>query len=187
MKKVLICAALTLVSSFASGQEDVTEYDLWKLCSNEDIVELVIEELTEEALDSGITGQRIQNLAESRLRAARIFNDGRFPSRNYLYINLNAGSLSEGNTRLYYSISTRFTQRLRNESLGIEGFAVTWNLSGLGIGDDTSIMQRISEHVDEFVLEFLKVRTSGKCVEQLGAVRVRKMEEALARTEEYAD
>ena len=54
-------------------KEEVTGFELWQLCSKEEKIGLNFVQLPVAALDIGITKTRIQNIAESRMRASRVF------------------------------------------------------------------------------------------------------------------
>ena len=70
---LIILAVVSLARSPAAGQE-ITDYDLFQLWSDCDPVFLLVEDLNDSAEKAGLTRQRIQTVAESRLRSARIYS-----------------------------------------------------------------------------------------------------------------
>ncbi len=59
-------------------------FRLWNACRP---LDLVVEGLTEDAEEIGLTRERIQTAAESRLRAARLYDAE--AADHYLYVNVN--------------------------------------------------------------------------------------------------
>ena len=64
---------------------EIIPYDRFLLFNECAPIDLVVEGLPPAAADIGLTKERIQILAESRLRAARLFDE---EARPYLYVNI---------------------------------------------------------------------------------------------------
>lgn len=156
MKRVALVAAVVTAPFLAIAQEpntptDFDYFELWNRCAP---TSLVVEGLSSEADEIGITRERIETLARSRLRSARIYRDGW--SDTYLYIRVNV--------RLtYYGLEVEYRKfvfdHLAGEKTDGQGFATTWERGGVGVhGRDAGfVLQNVSEHIDEFIDEYLRV------------------------------
>lgn len=99
----------------------------------------------------GLTKESIQAAAESRLRAARLF-DEESVSPYALEISIGTG-LDTYNIALYYR------KALYDTSLGGRYMAVTWYGGSFGIhgGQPSDIVSHLSGHLDKFLVEYLRV------------------------------
>ena len=122
-------------------------FRLWSACQP---TNLIVEGLTEDAEEIGLTRERIQTAAESRLRAARLYDAE--AADHYLYVNVNVVGRA-------YSIGVGYRKWLHDEALDIGGMAETWNTGSAGThgGGASFILQDVSEHMDRFVVEYLRV------------------------------
>ena len=136
---------------------------------------LVVESLREHAVQGGLTEESIRNAAESRLRAAGIYDPKATP---YLYVNVNVGRPEKGSRHFpLYSIGVEYKRvlfddrvlglgyRVLDSDWGIKlyGFATTWDIGGAGQGDSSYILSNLSRLLDEFLVEYLRVRDSKSC------------------------
>lgn len=139
-------------ASHAVGQTERERFELFGECRP---IDLVVESLDDDAMDIGLTRERIQTLAESRLRAARLYNAA---ALQYLYVRIGV-MVSEGRRGGAYSIEVEYFKFLDDSVSEGSGFAPTWNSGSFGThgGDGGFIMQALSEHVDRFLLEYLRV------------------------------
>ena len=112
---------------------------------------LVVEDYNDDAdwADMGLTVDRLQTIAESRLRAARLYDA---TALAYLYVNVNVNGRSFSARVQYYKV-------LYDGVSGETNYAMTWNVSSTGThgGDAGFILQGLSEHLDSFILEYLRV------------------------------
>ncbi len=127
--------------------------------------------LSGDAADIDLTYERIRTLAESRLRAARLYgeydNEVLFSSPLPFELlelppslHVNVGVLvSESGRNGAFSIDVLFRKRLRDVASDLLGFTATWNTEIFGMhgGDAGHILQRVSEKIDLFILEYLRV------------------------------
>ena len=121
-------------------------FDLFNGCEP---IDLVVENLTEDAAEIGLTKERIQTLAESRLLAARLYDaDG----GTHLYVNVNVVGRA-------FSEGLDYKKRLYDSVTGLSFRTTTWNDDGVGThgGDAGYIMQIVSERLDRFILQYLRV------------------------------
>ena len=123
-------------------------FQLWNACRP--LYLLVVEGPTEDAEEIGLTKERIQTAAESRLRAARLYDAE--AADHFLYVNVNVVGRA-------YSIGVGYRKWLHDEALDIGGMAETWNTGSAGThgGGARFILQDVSEHMDRFVVEYLRV------------------------------
>ena len=124
-------------------------------------IPLVIEPLTNDEAEIGLTEERIQTIAESRLRAARLYQEGGLDvflwADHYLYVNV----LVVGNA---FSFDVGYFKKLHDGKLGMSNFAQTWQTGATGTHsrDAGHIMQNLSEKMDKFIVEYLRVN-EGAC------------------------
>ena len=128
-------------------------FELWNGCAP---MRLFVEELPDDAADIDLTKERIQTLAESRLRVARLY-DAALPPAPYLYVRVSV-LVSENRRGGAFSIDVSFQKYLRDAVSGRSMFAEAWNTGSYGThsGDADYIMQGVSEYLDEFILEYLR-------------------------------
>ena len=131
---------------------DGDAFGLWNECAP---IDLVVEGLSNDAADIDLTEERIQTLADSRLRAARLYDAAARPYHLYVRVGV---LVSENRRGGAYSIEVSFQKYLRDGVSDQNGFAATWDTGSYGThgGDAGFILQSVSEHLDRFVLEYLR-------------------------------
>ena len=110
---------------------------------------LVVESLDPKDIQkTGLTEEAIINMAESRLRAARLFNP---EERQYLYINVNISSTA-------FSGDIRFKRPL-DFGYGLKGHASVWDRGVTGTHGSSGlyILNAVSKFIDEFLADYLRV------------------------------
>ena len=139
--------AVTLVSSTAVGE--TSRYARFQLFSGCGPMRLVVGELHKAAQKLGLARESIQAAAESRLRAARLYSTEAEP---YLRIQAAVGKTA-------FSVRLEFKKWVSDPLSGERIPAATWNTGSFGThgGDSGYILSTISEHLDEFLVEFLRV------------------------------
>lgn len=101
--------------------------------------------------DHGVTQARIRDLAESRLRGARLYAESGDLSASVLWIGVN---IVDG----AFSIDLEFWKVVDDRATRRSELAETWTtgrLVGYG-GDADDVMHQVSEGVDRFLLEFFR-------------------------------
>lgn len=165
------CAMLMLTSAAVFAAPDAG--DLFDLCPRDEGMALVVESLDEDAKRGGLTEEQIRSAAESRLRAAGVYDREADP---YLYINVNAGSPQMGHFQ-FFAIGVEYKRVLLDDrALGLGyrvldsdfedrlyGFATTWDIRGAGQGDSSYILSILSQFLDEFLVDYLRVRDGKAC------------------------
>ena len=138
--------ALTLIAPWATAQESLDRFQLFNYCYP---MRIVVEDLSSDAAEIGLTKQSIQVAVESRLRSARIYD---LDSPDWLYIQVTVYAAA-------FSMELQFKKRVQDIDSGITGSATTWDAGATGThGRDAGyIRTQISEYMDLFLVEFLRV------------------------------
>ena len=111
---------------------------------------LVVDPLPPDAAAISLTQERIRTLAENRLRAARLFSDDLLPT--YLQVNVKV-------LRLAFAVDFRFNKLLYDPVSNEAWPAATWGHGAAGphASDGDYVLQHLSETMDQFLLEYLRV------------------------------
>lgn len=104
--------------------------DLFKLCPPDERMRLIVERLDEHATKANLTERQIRNAAESRLRAAGLYDPDADP---YLYVHVHAGPPETGSRHFpYFSIHVEYGRLLWDLRLSWFYFAATWDTGSTG-------------------------------------------------------
>ena len=132
----------------ATGQEgfDRDRFELFTECAP---VGLFVTVEGSQAEEMGLTEERVRTMAESRLRGARLYTSA--PP----YFQVNIGTLDNGPA---YMMSAYLWKRLRDMN-GYEAVMPAWYRATFGTdsGDAGFLMQSLSEMLDRFIAEYLRV------------------------------
>ncbi len=151
---VLVGGGVYAAIGLAAAQ-DWREYrDRFELFNGCRPIGLLVETPSDDAAEIGLTRERLQTVAESRLRAARLYDGGTdYP---HLYINVHVVG------RAFHS-RLNFYRPVDEPVSGLRGVAGTWERSSTGTNSDAGdIVQDVSEHLDAFILDYLRVN-EGSC------------------------
>ncbi len=131
---------------------DFDAFGLWNECAP---IWLLVR-LSDDAADIDLTEERIQTLVESRLRVARLYDTA--APHAYLYVRVGV-LVSENRRSGAFSIRVSFNKLLFDFVSDEFGFAETWDTASYGIhsGDADYILRGVSEQLDRFILEYLRV------------------------------
>ena len=165
------CTMLMLTSAAVHAAPDTS--GLFDLCPRDEGMRLTVESLAEDANRGDLTEEQIRNAAESRLRAAGIYDPEANP---YLYININTGPPQTGHFQ-FFAIGVAYRRVLLDDrALGLGyrvldsdfedrlyGFATTWNTGFAGQGGGSYILSNLSRLLDQFLVDYLRVRDSKAC------------------------
>ena len=146
----LLGMLLTASTVHAQAVSDWDRFELFNACRP---MKLVVEGLPPDAHEIGLTRERIQLAAESRLRAARLYTESTEKANDtYLYVYIHVVGHAFTTIVSYYKLVTD----LVNNS---NGLATTWSSDGTGThsGDAGFIIQGLSSHLDEFLAGYLRV------------------------------
>ena len=99
-----------------------------------------------------LTEERVRTMAESRLRAARLYDS----REGVPYLVVTILTLDDGPA---FVRQVHLVKWLRDDTTGLERGSSTWENLGYGThgGDAGFIMQGLSEGLDGFILEYLRV------------------------------
>ena len=149
-KTALIIFFVSLLSTPAQAQTEIDFMRLWNACQP---IDLLVERTSQDAENIGLTEQRIRTMVESRLRAARIYGKHQVTQ---LYVNVHYLQGSHGGI---FSLRLEYQQLVHLLRYGGTMIAKTWDVSVLGQspGDAGYIMQGLSEYIDHFINEYLRV------------------------------
>ena len=159
---LIACAVLMLTSAAGFAAPDIG--DLFKLCPSDEGMRLVVESLEEDAREGDLTEEQIRNAAESRLRAAGLYDPEADP---YLYLNVITGTPQAGHFR-FFAIGVTYNRVLLDSRLPWFGYAATWNTGFAGRGGSSYILSNLSRLLDKFLVDYLRVRDSKACQDLRG-------------------
>ena len=155
----VLLVVLYFTGRLAGETSPCTGYQCFELFNACRPTSLIVEDLPERAAEIGLTKERIQTAAESRLRAARLYHPSSpsLESPSYLYVNVHVVGQA-------FSISVGYRRWLHNEEFDLGGIASTWHTGATGThgGDAGYILQTLSEHLDLFIVEYLRAN-EGAC------------------------
>ena len=152
MRVCMLSVVVFFVAGLAGAQDDLERFELSKerfeLFNNCRAMAVVVGFPDDAPL--GLTEDRISTMAESRLRAARLYD---VDAGTWLFVNVNIVSLS-------YSQSMEYFKPVRDVPSGEAGFAVTWRdrgSTGTHGGNADFILEALSEYIDTFIREYRRV------------------------------
>ena len=152
----LLVLVIWIVPALASQPDNPDRFKLFNNCER---INMLVEDLHDGAATIGLTKDRIQTLAESRLRAARLYDS---TARFYLYIQVDVLTLEDRRFGAV-AIDVSFMKVLYDVVSDRRNVAKTWNRGSYGMhgsGGVGIILQSLSEHLDQFVLEYLRVNAA---------------------------
>ena len=148
---ILPIVALAFVLAAPSGAaEKVSQADRFRLWNDCRTMGLAVEDLPKSATEIGLTKEAVTVAVRSRLRAARLYRaDDGVP---FLPVTLNVVGSA-------FSISVEYLKWVKDRASGISSGATTWARGSTGThGRDASyILSAVSQHVDAFIDEYLRV------------------------------
>lgn len=111
-----------------------------------------------EARKLGLSSDRLRTAAESRLRAARLYEAG---TTTHERLRITVGVAGHKGRAVGFVVG--FEKWLQDRNRG-EGYAETWRTGTIGThgGDASYIVRLVGEHVDQFLVEYLRVN-EGAC------------------------
>ena len=143
-------AAMCLQVPAVNGQDTLERFQLFNNCRP---MLLVVERLPDNAAEIGLTEERLQVTAESRLRSARLYTED-FLAAGFsrLYINVNILTSA-------FNVSVEYGKTVTDE-FGLEYLATTWDRATVGTHGrrgSNYIVSTLSEHLDTFLAAYLRV------------------------------
>lgn len=147
---IALALALSLVAPHSTGETAEETLDRFMLFSNCSPVTLVVERLHSDASKIGLTKESLEIAVESRLRSARLYSPELLTPRLYL----NVSTVDSA-----FSISLEYSKLLYDDFTNSSNLATTWDTGSTGThgGDASYVLSVVSEAVDRFLVEFLRV------------------------------
>ena len=150
-RRLVFVAVLACTLPPPAASQDVPEgYARFQFLNECKPMGLVVNPLPPDGAALSLTQERIRTLAESRLRAARLFSDDLLPA--YLEVNVRVLGLA-------FAVEIRFSKVLYDPVSNEYWPSETWRNSAFGTHgrDGDYIMQFLSEKMDQFLVEYLRV------------------------------
>ena len=144
---VVIVSALGIAqASEMTFEERFTRFRLFDDCRP---MFVLVEQLPPVAKQIGLTKYSLRAAIESRLRAARLFDD---EASSYLYLNVNGLSRT-------INVHLQYKKRVCDLASGECFRTLTWDVGGVGSHGDNAgyVRSAVSEYMDTFILEYMKV------------------------------
>ena len=140
---------LTFLATGTAGETLHESIDRFKLFSDCQPMSLVVEGLSPDASEIGLTKESIVAAAESRLRAARLYDA---EARHFLYVSVNVAGPA-------FSRSLELMKRVHDLSSDTINLAATWSTEATGThgGDAGYILSAVSQAMDSFLVAFFRV------------------------------
>lgn len=152
MKTWQIALAILALAAAPGGadEETVTGVDRFRLWNDCKPVHIAVEALTDDARDIGLTVRDIEVSVRSRLRAARLYTEDVEDSFLVFVIHVRYKA---------FDLSADYYKEVLDLASGKSNFAVMWRKSVLGFhgGRASYILSALSQHIDEFIDEYLRV------------------------------
>ena len=146
----MLAAVLAAVIPGSVAAQDVSDLDRFQLFNECRPLDLHVVDLQDDAADIGLMRERLQTLAEGRLRAARLYDAAAI---NFLVVNVSL------DVRGAFTVEVSYYKRLYDSVAGQFGMAQTWTIGRFGqhSGDAGIVLQGESELLDRFILVYLRV------------------------------
>lgn len=150
--RVLLLLAVWAILPLATAQaqtEEVTEFDLFQLWTSCVPLNLIVENLDEDAHEIGLFKESIEVTARSRLRSARLYDSD---SLLFIFIGVNI----VGNA---FAVDFDLNKVFFDYFSETYGPAATWRrgVTGTHGYDSSYIVSAVSELADTFIDEYLRV------------------------------
>ena len=145
-----LALALAAVWPGHATAQDVSDFDRFRLFNECRPMDLVVEDYDDDDAEAiGLTEARIRTLAESRLRAARLYDAD---AGTWLYVNVNIEARG-------FSLSLDYKKLVYDAISGETRYATTFESGGAGSHGRNAgfILQGLSEYLDGFILDYLRV------------------------------
>ena len=133
-----------LKKEFMSSQE---RFELFNKCKPMDVM---VQGLASAVTDIGLRRESITAVAESKLRAARLYDDSLLWP--YLYVEVRVLR----DTRVF-SVSVQYRRLLFNRVTSTGGVVSAWERGSFGTGGASFILSNLQQHLDEFLAAYLRV------------------------------
>lgn len=151
LKLVFAGFAAFMFAMVAQAEEEISDYDkfrLWNSCAG---VTLDVIELSDDASDIGLTKNAIQVAARSRLRGARVFTESsHVPDTLVLHVDV---------FKNVFHIGIGLRKVVNDNASEQINYASTWFIGTTGTHNNNAsyILGSVGQGVDRFIDEYLRV------------------------------
>ena len=150
MRTIILLVFMLACATVQAQNSEFNRFRLYSACSP---VHLLVESLSKDATDIGLTKEDIITTVRSRLRGARIYtSEQKFPQ---LYVNVGVAGRA-------FSFSVELAKFVSDLETDLIYPATTWQTGGGGThGNDPGyILQGIGQYIDRFIDEYLAINES---------------------------
>ena len=148
---------LVLLAILATSQADrtlaqeVSTLDRFQLFNECRPMRLLVGELSPDAAKIGLPEASIKVALESRLRSARLYDSDTAPHLFILATVFDEGA---------FSVGLQYRKVLRDLASDETVLATSWSRDAVGRGDAAFVLSGISQQMDQFLVEYLRVNES---------------------------
>lgn len=148
-RRIVPLAAVALFLAAPASAEEVSDIDRFRLWSACQPMHLVVGSLHQDAADIGLAKDAIETAVRSRLRGARLYDNG---GLEFLAANVTVG-------RQAFSVLIGYYKGVTDLASGQIYPAETWSTGSTGThgGDAGYVLSAVSRGADKFVDEYLRV------------------------------
>lgn len=146
---LLVLIAVATAPQVAAAQTEVTALDRFRLFNDCRPLFLIVEDLSDDAVDIGLTRERLQFAVESRLRSARLYTSTPFP---FLAVTVTVLGVT-------FNVTVKYFKQTVDVASGESSPSPTWwrHSTGTHGRDPEFIVSALSGYMDQFLTEFLRV------------------------------
>ena len=150
--RIVAVVILFFTLSIPVGTEEADRYDRFQLWNDCEPMDLIVGGLDEDAMSVGLTKDAINTAAMRRLRTARLYDSDQAP---FLFVQV---TILRGAISKVFSIRLQYRKVVYDPATEIVMHGTTWQGGNLGtFGDADYILSGVSEGVDDFINEYLRV------------------------------
>ena len=146
---LLVLIAVATASQVAAAQTEVTARERFQLFNNCEPMYLIVEDVSDDAVDIGLTRERLQFAVESRLRSARLYTSTPFP---FLSVAVTVLGVA-------FNLNVQYFKQTVDVASGESYASPTWGRTSTGTHsrDPEFIVSALSGYMDQFLTEYLRV------------------------------
>ena len=132
---------------WASDDDDVERFQLWAGCEPM-WLNIVVDDTTEDG--PKLTEESVRSAVESRLRSARLYSD----ERTGVQLGVTADRFGNPTS---FQLSVKLWKIVLDINTGLRYASSTWGTRAYGRGPSEYVRTALSEHIDRFLIAYLRV------------------------------
>ena len=146
---LLVLIAVATAPQVAAAQTEVTALDRFRLFNDCRPLFLFVEDVSDDAVDIGLTRERLQFAVESRLRSARLYTSTTSP---FLSVTVTVLGVA-------FNLNVKYFKQTVDVASGESYPSPTWwrHSTGTHRRDPEFIVSALSGYMDQFLTEYLRV------------------------------